>query len=166
MRIILWLAAGVAVAIGTAAPARPGGMGSGHGSSPPGVWSSGGGHGSGNRVQTRFGIGTIEIDRGHGRRHGRSGRSGRDDFELYGAAGIVGPVGAVDPQGNGFFSGGGGEIGVRGGRPYFEYDRAYPYEWTSAADRREQWVAREERMSEPPPRCTVESGVRVCRGWR
>jgi len=166
MRINLWLAAGVgAMAIGSAAAARPGGTGSGHGGSPPGVWSNGGGHHAGKGGRTRFGIGAVEIDRRQGRHHGRFGRSVRDGSDPYGAGGIVGPVGEADPYGKGFFGGGGGEIGLRGGRPYFEYDRTYPYEWASAAGGRRHWVVEEERSSEPRERCMMENGVRVCRGW-
>lgn len=165
MRICLWLAAG-AMAIGTAAAAaaRPGGSGSGPGNIAPGAWSSGVGHHGGRRVHGRYGPGVGKGD--HGRRHGRFGRHMRGGFDLYGGGGIAGPVGAVDPYGSGFFTGGGGGIRLRGGRPHYEYDRAYPYEWASAAgerlDRREEerWDA-----AERPARCTFENGVRVCRGW-
>ncbi len=161
MRIILWLAAGVAaMAIGSAAAARPGGGGSGHGGGPP-AWSNGGGHHAGQGRVTRLGIGTIRVDLG--RHHGRFGRSGRDDYGPYAGGGIAGPVGEVDPYGNGFFTGGGGQIRLRGDRPYFEYDRAYPYEWGSAARERQERRA-EAQATEPTPRCTMENGVRVCRG--
>jgi hypothetical protein len=164
MRIILWLAAAAgAAAIATAAPARPGGGGSGHGHGP-GLqvgWSNGGGYHGAKRGHTRFGIGRTE----NGHRHGRFGRSGRDDFNPYGGIGIAGPIGEVDPHGTGFFAAGGGQIRLRGGRPYFEYDRAYPYEFASVAGGRRQGVVEEERASEPRQRCTMENGVRVCRGW-
>lgn len=161
MRIYFWLAAGVgAMAIGTAAAARPGGTSSGHGGNPPGTWSSGGHHG-GNYARRGLGPGVSKGD--HGRRHGRFGRHGRDRSNAYGGGGVVGPVVAVDPYGNGFFNGGGGEIRLRGGRPHYDYDRAYPYQWASAAGERLE----EERVRtvERPPRCTFENGVRVCRGW-
>lgn len=160
MRIILWLAAGMAAAIGTAGAARPGGTGSGHGANPPGVWSTGGGHQAARGGHTRFGIGTIRIAPRRGRHHGRSDRR---DFHPYGGAGIAGPVGEVDPYGNGFFNRGGGQIRLRGDRPYFDYDRGYPYEWAAAADERQEW--NQARTAERPARCTMENGVRVCRGW-
>lgn len=162
MRIILGLAAGVvAMAIGTAAAARPGGTGSGHGGSPPGVWSNAG-HQAGKGGRTRFGIGTTKVDRRHGRHHGQSARR---DLHPNGGAGIADPVGGVDPYGNGFFTGGGGQIRLRGGQPYFDYDRAYPYEWNRAAGARDGDRPSEARAAEPRARCTFENGVRVCRGW-
>jgi hypothetical protein len=162
MRIILLAAAVIsAAAIGTAATARPGGTGSGHGGGQPGTWSSGGGHHSGKGGHARFGFGAIELDRRHGRHHRRFDRR---EFHPYGGAGIAGPVGEVDPYGNGFFTGGGGRIRLRGGRPYFDYDRGYPYEWASSADARQEW-AEEARTAKPPGRCGIENGVRVCRGW-
>lgn len=164
MRIILWLAAGVAaMAIGTAAAARPGGTGSGHGGSPPGVWFKNGGHHAGKPGHTRIGIGTIGVDRRRGGHHGRSGRDGWRGFNSYGGGGIAGPVGQVDPYGNGFFNGGGGQVRLRAGQPYFDYDRAYPYEWASRHRDRQDWA--EARTAERPARCTMENGVRVCRGW-
>jgi hypothetical protein len=164
MRIILWLAAGVAAAtLATAAPARPGGNGSGHGGSPAGGWSNGGGHYAGQGRVTRFGIGAIRVDRRRGRHHGRSGRSGRDDSNIYGGGGIAGPVAEVDPYGNGFFTGGGGQIRLRGRQPHFDYDRGYPYQWASPAARPE--LDQEALATQTPARCTVENRVRVCRGW-
>jgi hypothetical protein len=164
MRIISWLAAGVAAAtLATAAPARPGGGGSGHGGGPTGGWSNGGGHHAGQGRGTRFGIGAIRVDPGHGRHHRRFGRSGRDDFNLYGGGGIAGPVGEVDPYGNGFFTGGGGQIRLRGGQPHYDYDRSYPYQWASTAARPEP--DQEATAIQAPARCTVENRVRVCRGW-
>jgi len=161
MRLILLAATFIgAAAIGTAAPARPGG--SGHGWNPPGAFSNGGGHHSAKRGHTRLGIGPIESDRRGGRRHGRFGRADFN-FNPYAGAGIAGPIGAVDPHGNGFFTGGGGQIRLRGGRPYFDYDRTYPYEWSSARGRPEWDEA--PSAAEPPGRCTMENGVRVCRGW-
>jgi hypothetical protein len=167
MRIILGLAAGMAaMAIGSAAAAaRPGGTGSGHGGSPPGAWSNGGGHHAGKAGRTRFGTGTIEADRGHGRYRGRFRHFSRQDFLPYAGAGIGGSFGALDPYGNGFFNGGGGRIRLQGGQPYYDYDRAYPYEWAPAAAGRVD-APEEKRAIEPAPRCTVENSVRVCRGWR
>lgn len=168
MRTISWLAAGAAaIAIATAAPARPGGTGSGHGSLKVG-WSGGGGHYKAGRGRSHFGIGPIGIDRRHGRHRGGFGR--RDfhpygPYGPYGAGGIAGPVGEVDPYGNGFFNGGGGRIRLRGGRPYYDYDRAYPYEWASATRPPDPDRAEAARRTEAPARCTFENGVRVCRGW-
>ena len=163
MRIILWLAAAAGVAaIATAAPARPGG-GSGHGSGRPGAWAPGGGEGAGTGWRVRIRSGAA---RGrHGRHHrGRFGRDGRDGPVFFDGFAIAGPTGIIAPWGNGFFAGGGGEVRMRGNRPHYDYDRSYPYEWASAAggrpDRDEA-----ESASEPPPRCTLEKGVRVCRGW-
>jgi hypothetical protein len=159
MRIILLAAAVIgSAAIGTAAAARPGSAGSGHG--PPGTWSSGGGHHSGRRGDAGFATGGPKGDR----RHHRFGRFGRDDFNSYGAAGIAGQAGIADPYGNGFFTGGGGRIKLRGGRPYFDYDRSYPYEWAPALGLPEREDEEEPRSAERPGRCTFENGVRVCRG--
>jgi hypothetical protein len=163
MRIISGLAAGVAaMAIGSAAEARPGGAGPGHGASPPGVWFKNSGHHGVKGGYSHFGPGAIRGDR----RHGRFDRHGRGGFNPYFGGGIAGPVGEVDPYGNGFFNGGGGRIRLRGGRPYYDYDRAYPYEWASSARAREPDRADEERGTQSPPaRCTFENEVRVCRGW-
>lgn len=161
MRIILWLAAAGAAAIGTAVAARPAGMSSGQGGGFQIGWSNGGGHRAGKGVHTRFGPGAIRSDRRHGRHHGRSDRQ---VFQPYRTVGIDGPVGAADPFGNGFFTGGGGRISLRGGRPYYDYDRGYPYEWTPAAGGRLEWEE-ETRTTGHPARCTMENGVRVCRGW-
>jgi hypothetical protein len=160
MRIIFWLAAGLAAtAIGPAAEARPGGATPG-GSAPS--WSYGGGHHAGKGGHTGFGIGWGKADRRPGRHHGRFGRH---RFHPFAGAGIAGPVGEVDPYGNGFFNRGGGQIELRGGRPYYDYDRAYPYEWASTARTQEPESAEAERSASSPARCTFENGVRVCRGW-
>lgn len=90
-------------------------------------------------------------------------RNVRDDFNPYGGVGIAGPVGEFDPYGNGFFTGGGGQIRLRGGRPHYDYDRGYSYQWASTTARRE--LDKEARVLAPPARCTVENRVRVCRGW-
>jgi hypothetical protein len=105
---------------------------------------------------------------GHGDHDGWGGHwdRDRDDLYPYGAGGFAGPYEAVDPYGTGFFAGAGGAVRVRGGRPQFDYDRSYPYEWASAAGGRPQREAREVRYAAPPPgRCAMENGVRVCRGW-
>ena len=167
MRII-WLltAAAGAAAIATAAPARPGG--GGHGPGLKVGWSNGGGQHSGKGARTRFGIGRIEIDRRdrHRHRHHRWGRSGRDDFVPYlGGVGIGVAAAELDPWGDGYFSGQGGGISLRGGQPHFDYDRSYPFEWASAARLREPVRAEAADRKEAPPRCTFENGVRVCRGW-
>jgi len=162
MRIIFWLEAGVGLAaMGTAAAARPAGAFNGQSGGLQVGGSKSGGHHAGRGGHTRLGPGMIGNDRRHGRHHGRSGRQ---DFRSYAAGGIAGPIGAVDPWGNGFFSGGGGQIRVRGGRPQYDYDRAYPYEWASGAGGR-QASAEEDRATEFRSRCTFENGVRVCRGW-
>ncbi|HYJ81767.1 MAG TPA: hypothetical protein VEW26_02860 [Allosphingosinicella sp.] len=165
MRIILLAAAIIgAAAIGTAAAARPGrpGPGPGPGAGPPSWLNAPGSRHGGKAGRTGFGSSPAKGDRRPGR---GQGRFAGNDFYAYGGAGIVGPVGAVDPYGNGFFTGAGGQISLRGGRPHFDYDRSYPYEWGSAAGGRREGAVEEERASEPPPRCTLEHGVRVCRGW-
>jgi hypothetical protein len=165
MRIILLAAAVIgAAALGSAASARPGGPAPGQGGGQPGSWSSGDGHHGGKGVRTGFGSDAAKGDGGHGRRHGRFGRSGRDNFRPYGAAGISGPIEAADPYGNGFFNGEGGRIRLRGGRPHFDYDRGYPYEWASS-DARSDRQDEAARPVERPARCNFENGVRVCRGW-
>jgi hypothetical protein len=166
MRIILWLAAGAAaMAIGSAGEARRGGPGPGQGTSPPGIWLKNDGNHGGKGGYGRFGPGAMEGDRPQGRHHGGHGRSRWGGLNPYGGGGIAGPVGAVDPYGNGFFNGGGGQIRLRGGQPYFDYDRDYPYEWASAARSREADRAEAEQPARAPARCTFENGVRVCRGW-
>jgi hypothetical protein len=174
MRIILGLAAALgAAAIGEAATAQSapafsgGGVGAGPGAGAQGGWSSAEGRPApGGHRHLRQGW-SYGPDRRRGRHHDRPGRHARHGFQAYGAyggAGIAGPVGEVDPHGNGFFAGGGGDIRVRGGRPHYDYDRSYPYEWASATGRRPQ-SDEEESAPPPPPRCTFESGVRVCRSW-
>ena len=140
----------------TAAAARPAGSGP-HVGSPPGTWSSAPGHHGARGVRTGFGYGAIDR-RGHHR-----GR--RQDFVSYGAAGIAGQYEAADPYGNGFFTGGGGRIILRGGHPYYDYDRSYPYEWAPSAGVHEGWEEEEAHPAgRPAPRCTMENSVRVCRG--
>jgi hypothetical protein len=102
---------------------------------------------------------------GHDRRDRWRGHRGGDHAYAYGAGGFAGPYEAVDPYGTGFFAGAGGGVRLRGGRPQFDYDRSYPYEWASVAGGREVWEVEEIRAAPPPGRCTMENGVRVCRGW-
>lgn len=154
MRIFLLLAAAGAAAIATSAPARPAGK-PGHGAAAPGAWAPDGRHGARSGWQGR-------VERG--RRHGRSGRPGRGGPYYYDGFGIGGPGAIVAPWGNGFFAGGGGEVWMKGDRPHYDYDRAYPYEFASRAGERPDWEE-EARPPEPRPRCTLEHGVRVCRGW-
>jgi hypothetical protein len=164
MRIILWLALGLGTAaIAAAAPARPGtGSFIGPGTKVGGPGSGGNHMGPGGHF--RFGPGRWNGDRRHRPDRDRFPGKGRGGYGLYDSFGIAGPVEAVDPHGNGFFTGGGGRIGLRGGRPYYDYDRSYPYEWNSAAavNRRDE---AESRPANPPGRCTMENEVRVCRGW-
>ncbi|HEX8262988.1 MAG TPA: hypothetical protein VF547_08955 [Allosphingosinicella sp.] len=159
MRILLLLAAGSA-AVGTAAPARPAADFAGRGGGAPGVAASAGGPRvrSGWQVYVRPGLGRP----GHHR--GRFGRPGRDGIDFDGGYGLAGPGGIVAPWGDGFFAPGGGEVRMKAGRPVYDYDRSYPYEWPSAAGGRgRRWEVG--FVSEPPPHCTIEHGVRVCRGW-
>ncbi|HEX8449942.1 MAG TPA: hypothetical protein VF652_10165 [Allosphingosinicella sp.] len=170
MRIIYWLALGLGTAaIATAAPAGRPASGGFAGPAPQVGVPGGGRHHMGPGGYFRFGPGRWNGDRRHGphrRRFGRDewhGWSG--GYGLYGGIGIAGPYEAVDPHGNGFFAGGGGRIGVRAGRPYYDYDRSYPYEWNSAAAASGGGPSEEARPAGPPARCTLENGVRVCRGW-
>lgn len=165
MRIILLAAAAIgAVTIGTAALARPVGGGSGRGGSLQVGWSNGGGHHARMGGSTHFGPGA---GKGDGRRHGRFGRSGRQGVDPYGGGGTYGGIGLagpIGPYGNGYFTGRGGQSRVRGGQAYYDYDRSYPYEWGSAVGGGRQRVV-EDVPIEPSERCTMENGVRVCRGW-
>ena len=166
MRIFLLLAAAGAAAIGTAAAAaaaRPGGGSAGPGAGP--AWSPVHGvrHGvrAGWEARSRPGVGRHHRRPGH-HRDGR-GPKGRHGAFYYDGFGIAWPGGSVSPFGNGFFAGGGGEVRLRGGRPYYDYDRSYPYEWAPGAGDRHDWNEAE-RSREPAPRCTFENSVRVCRG--
>ena len=89
-------------------------------------------------------------------RHGRPDRR-RGRF-FGGGLGVDWAYRTADPYGDGFFADGGGEVLMRRGRPYYDYDRSYPYEFAPASRRRVEW--------EEEPRCTIEQGVRVCRGGR
>lgn len=163
MRILLLLtAAAGAAATATPAPARPGG----HFTGSPGAWAaSAGGHRAvaGWQARSRSGLGQGR-DRRDGRPGGRFGRSGREGLLFYDGYGIAGPTGLVAPWGNGFFAAGGGEVRLSGDRPHYDYDRSYPYEWAPASGGQPD-VEDAARPAEPRPRCTIEHGVRVCRGW-
>ncbi|HEX8572598.1 MAG TPA: hypothetical protein VF759_07600 [Allosphingosinicella sp.] len=154
MRIISFLLiAGGAAALSGSALAQSGslpGRPSGAAPTVSGSWLKGKGFGRHHGVRP-----------GPGRHHRRFDRGG-DRFEgAYGGIASVEDFEAVDPHGNGFFAGGGGEVRLNGGRPYYDYDRSYPYEWASARDGGARWVA--EAVDEPE-RCASERGVRVCRG--
>jgi hypothetical protein len=101
-------------------------------------------------------------------RHRPWGRHGRPDR---GAEGFAYPFGfiesyeSVDPHGTGFFAGGGGMIRMQGGRPLYDYDRSYPYEWRSPAGPSVAWVVSDDQPG-PDAGCSLERGVRVCRGRR
>lgn len=103
------------------------------------------------------------------RHPGRHHRRFRDDDFLQ-SFGFAESFGLADPHGNGFFAGAGGEIRLRAGRPYYDYDRSYPYEWASSAAGSLRWsvddeeVRREAERSLAFPHCSIERGVRVCRG--
>jgi hypothetical protein len=166
MRIISFLltAAGVA-AMGEAALAQSGTMSTGHrGShSASAGWSRGPALGRHHDFRRGMAKGPGSD---HGRPHGRFGRGG-ERFDLpFGGIGFIDEFEAVDPHGNGFFAGGGGEVRLQGGRPYYDYDRSYPYEWASAAAAGSaRWYIDEDEFDEAP-QCGVEHGVRVCRGRR
>ncbi|HEX8224953.1 MAG TPA: hypothetical protein VF605_14125 [Allosphingosinicella sp.] len=166
MRIFLLLTAAAAVAaIATAAPARPAGKPGGHGAGAPGAWGANGRHRARAGWEARS---RPPMSRGHDRRdgsdRGRFGRPGGDGVYVRDGFGIAWPSGTLAPWGDGFFAGGGGEVRLKGSRPHYDYDRSYPYEWAPSARRR---ADRDERSSaaEAPPSCTLEHGVRVCRGW-
>ncbi|HEX6374488.1 MAG TPA: hypothetical protein VFZ91_02085 [Allosphingosinicella sp.] len=161
MRIIWLLATGAgAAAIGAAAPAQSAVASFGHHGPRPGMGAPGGTGPAFDRLRHfRPGMGT---DRRHGRHHRRFGRGGGGFVFPFGG-GIAGPFAAIGRYGAGFFSG--GEVRLHGGRAYYDYDRAYPYEWPSAAaggfDR-----AGGAAESRPTVRCRLEHEVRVCRGGR
>jgi hypothetical protein len=168
MRItLLLLAAGLSVAASGAAAAAEiarGSMvrsGSAHGAFKPGGF----GHG----------FKGVRPHRPHpGRGHGRHDRRGRhrghdwssDSGALYPyGGGVAYPFETVDPHGSGFFAGGGGAVRVRGGRPHYDYDRSYPYEWAPAGRDGTLWTVGESELP-APLNCALERGVRVCRGGR
>ena len=153
MRItFLTLAALGAAAVGGAALAQPASTTAGH---RPGMHAPPAA-GDFLRSPRGFGRGMHRGSRGH---HGRSGRDRLPSFYL-GLGGYGEPAPA---HGDGFFAGG-GEVRMEGGRPVYDYDRSYPYEWASAAAPASDRAGGERYEMEP--RCAVESGVRVCRGRR
>jgi hypothetical protein len=160
MRIILFLLTAAGAAASGAALAQSSTMSVSRHSVSAG-WSQG-------RVAGRhqdFRRGPGRDHRRDGRHHGRFGHGG-ERFDLpFGGIGFVDEFEAVDPHGNGFFADGGGRIRLRGGRPYYDYDRSYPYEWASAAAGRAGWSVTGYDVDETP-QCGVEHGVRVCRGRR
>ena len=166
MRItsFLLMASGAA-AMGGAALAQSGslpGRSSGNPPSISGSWKPGPGFGRHHDFRRGKARGP---DRHHGRpgrHHGRFDRRGDDFAVAYGGIGSVEDFEAVERHGNGFFAGGGGQVRLQGGRPYYDYDRDYPYEWASAAAGSARWVV--ESGIDEPARCTAEHGVRVCRG--
>ncbi|HEX8239169.1 MAG TPA: hypothetical protein VF574_05445 [Allosphingosinicella sp.] len=157
MRIIFWLAAAVgAAAIGTAAQAQSGAGFARQGVGPAASSATGGGHLSG-----PGGFLVVRPGRGHDR-PGRFGRRGRYPLYTYGGFGIGGSMETANPYGSGYFADG-GRVRLRDGQPRYDYDRTYPYEWASAATGDDPW--QEEAVPAPEPaRCTLEKGVRVCRG--
>ena len=169
MRIIwLLLAAGLSVAGSGAAAAAEiargsmARMGGPHGAGKPGGFGQGAKPWRPNRPHP---------GRGHGRhdRHDRwRGHHGMPDpgfLYPYGAGFVDAPYEPVDPHGNGFFAGGGGAVRVQGGRPYYDYDRSYPYEWAPAGRPSVGWTVDDSDL-QTAPRCGLERGVRVCRGGR
>jgi hypothetical protein len=165
MRIILFLSAlaGATAASGPAAAQSSGTMGAPRGP----VHTVPGFRGGGVVVSMnpRFRRGMTGIPGRHDNpRPGRHRFDRGGDGFLY-SYGLGETSEAIDPHGNGFFAGGGGEIRLRGGRPYYDYDRSYPYEWAPAAGGPMGWVVEGEALP-PEAACGVERGVRVCRGRR
>lgn len=168
MRIILFLAAAAgAAAMSAPALAQSAATTAGHrGPSYPAASMRAGGH-SDWHPHPRFPGGRF---RGPGRPHDRDRwrhhrRFGRDSGEFVYPFGFAGGFDMVDPHGNGFFAGAGGEIRMSGGRPHYNYDRSYPYEWASAAAGPAGWGGAEDGRR-PIMLCGIEQGVRVCRGRR
>lgn len=162
MRIVLFLLTAAAAAASGAALAQSGIMSAGHSGrthAPTGSWKPS--HATSRHRDFRRG----DRRRHDGRRHGRSARHG-DRFDLpFGGIGYLDEFEAIDPHGNGFFAGGGGEVRLSGGRPYYDYDRSYPYEWASAAGGGESRPVARDRAG-AAPQCGLEQRVRVCRGRR
>jgi hypothetical protein len=159
MRIIFLLAAAMgAAAIGGPAEAQSQGGFSGPGAGSSGRWAPGSGYhaGSGGHFHLRPGIGRGD------RPHRRFGRRRGDSLYPSGGFGSAGSIEAANPYDSGYYAEG-GRVRLRDGRPYYDYDRSYPYEWASAAAGGDGW---DEAAGSGPPsaRCTFENGVRVCRG--
>jgi hypothetical protein len=163
MRIILFPATVLgATAMAAAAAAQP--APNGHVKYPAGVTTAAeAGQVYGGRPHWRPGPG---MHRGRGRDGHGPGLGGGVGFPyLFAPYGIEGDYEAVDPHGTGFFAGAGGRVRLSGGRPYYDYDRAYPYEWASAAGGGRPGAGGEPvGWSVAATRCAVEKGVRVCRG--
>jgi hypothetical protein len=102
-----------------------------------------------------------------------------DDFYGYGYAygdgdGVVGYADGVPADFNGFFGNGGQVQRTADGRPIYQYDRSYPYEFSSAGQPREVRAARSEGYAVRAASCstqmvpsatsTLSVPVRVCRG--
>jgi hypothetical protein len=103
------------------------------------------------------------LDRGTApgpRRHHRRPGRGVPLFAYFGFDGYGAPL---EPYGDGFFARGGGEVRMQSGRPVYDYDRSYPYQWASGVA--PAWAESGPDAREAP-RCTLERGVRVCRGRR
>jgi hypothetical protein len=158
MRIILFLAAAAAAATSGPAPAQTSSMTAQHGHPHA---TARGSDGWILRPQPDFRRGSGGHRDGHRGRH--RGRFDGDGL-LY-PYGFAGSVDMMDTHGNGFFAGNGGGIRMRGGRPLYDYDRSYPYEWASGAAGSAGWAEREDE-SRPSRNCSIELGVRVCRGRR
>jgi len=165
MRIYQFLlVAGGAAAMGGAALAQSGtlpGRPSGNPPSVSGSWLPKPHFGK----KHDFRRGPDRHDGRRGRHHRRFGRGAASFVFPYGGVGYAEEFAAVDPHGAGFFAGGGGEVRFEGGRPYYDYDRGYPYEWASAAFEPSS-RADGFGVGGYVERCTAEHGVRVCRGRR
>lgn len=161
MRIVLFLLTATAAAASGAALAQSGTMSAGHRAASAGWKPS---HAIGVRHDFRRGP---DRDRGRHdrRRHGRFERGGERFAVPFGGIGHSDEFESIDPHGNGFFAGGGGQVRLSGGRPYYDYDRSYPYEWASAAGGGDFWSVVQDGVG-PATQCGIEHGVRVCRGRR
>ena len=163
MRITLFLTAALgAAAIGGAAVAQSATTNSGQGENRHRV-SHGvsGGLVRGDRVRGDVRGTAPHRGRHHDRRHDRHSPGLAC---AYGGIGYAEEFVRVDPYGTGFFAGGGGEVRMRGGRPVYDYDRSYPYQWNSGPA--ESAEVRGGESSSARLRCTLDRGVRVCRGGR
>jgi hypothetical protein len=161
-RILVTLAAISVAAAGAAAVQAAPQKGAHRGGPPPGTSAPTGDFMSVNH--RNFGRGT---GRGDGRHHGRARRGEGGDRLGYRLGYVEAiPYGAeLDSHGSGFFAGRGGTIRIRNGRPVYEYDRAYPYEWgRPTAAPATVWAAA--RRDDRAARCSIEQGVRVCRDRR
>jgi hypothetical protein len=102
-----------------------------------------------------------------------------DDFYGYGYAygdgdGVVGYADGEPADFNGFFGNGGQVQRDADGRPIYQYDRSYPFEFSSAGQPRQTRAARSEGYAVRAASCSTELvrsatstlsvPVRVCRG--